>query len=179
MHSWTEYPTKSLDLINVIRQNRRLLSMVVSVELGYVVYLHIILDAISKAVQSASTLLLLYSKGDLHAVTSWSVSVVLTTLQILAVVILELLLEWQSVECASQGELAIDLFLADIEVLHIEETCYISIGFIQKACLYLPTCRTAWSNCFTSSSLPPGCSYRLRSSVINSAQSTVYLRKWP
>ena len=40
--------------------------------------------------------------------------------------------------------------------------------------LYLPTCRTAWSNCFTSSSFPPGCSYRLKSRVTSSAQSTVY-----
>lgn len=43
------YPTKSLDFINIIRQNRRLLSMVVSIKLGNVVHLHIILDAISKA----------------------------------------------------------------------------------------------------------------------------------
>lgn len=32
--------------------------------------------------------------------------------------------------------------------------------------------RTAWSSCFTSSSLPPGWSKRLRSRVANSAQST-------
>lgn len=54
MNGWMAYPTKSLDFINVIRQNRRLLSLVVSVELGNVVYLHIILDAISKADQLAS-----------------------------------------------------------------------------------------------------------------------------
>lgn len=49
------YPTKSLDLIKVICQNRRLLSMVVSVELGNVVYLHVILDAVSKADQSVNS----------------------------------------------------------------------------------------------------------------------------
>lgn len=64
--------------------------------------------------------------------TSWSVSVVLASLQIIAVVILEFLLEWQSIERASQGELAIDLFLADVEVLHVEETCYMSTNLIFK-----------------------------------------------
>lgn len=111
---------------------------------------------------------------DVRAVTSWSVSIVLTTLQIIAVVILEFFLEWQGVEFASQGKLAVDFFLANIEVLDVEEACYMSIGPMRKMlALYLPTCWTAWLNCLTSSSFPPGCSYRLRSRVINSAQSTV------
>lgn len=53
--------------------------------------------------------------------TSWSVSIVLTTFQIIAVVILEFLLEWQGVEFASQGKLAVDFFLANVEVLDVEE----------------------------------------------------------
>ena len=106
--------------------------------------------------------------------TSWSISIVLTTLQVIAVVILEFLLEWQGVEFASQGKLAVDFFLADVEVLDVEKSCYMSIGPICKIlALYLPTCWTAWFNCFTSSSFPPGSSYRLRSRVINSAHSTV------
>lgn len=105
--------------------------------------------------------------------TSWSVSIVLTTFQIITVVILEFLLEWQGVEFASQGKLAVDFFLANVEVLDVEEACYMSIGPMRKMlALYLPTCWTAWLNCLTSSSFPPGCSYRLRSRVINSAQST-------
>lgn len=147
------YPTKSLDLIKVICQNRRLLSMVVSVELGNVVYLHVILDAVSKADQSVSTLPLPYSKGVLHAVTSWSVPIVLAPLQIIAVVILELLLEWQSIECTSQGKLAIDLFLGDVEVLDVEEACYMSTGFIFKGLAY--TYRHAERHGPTASQAPP------------------------
>lgn len=52
---------------------------------------------------------------------SWSVSIVLTTLQVIAVVILEFLVEWQSIEFASKGKLAVDFFLADVEVFDIEE----------------------------------------------------------
>ena len=71
--------------------------------------------------------------------TSWSVSIVLTTPQIIAVVILEFLLEWQSVEFASQGKLAVDFFLADVEVFHVEEACYMSVSTMRKvlACFVL------------------------------------------
>ena len=148
-----EYPAKSLDFINVIRQNRRLLSRVVSVKLGNVDTCTLSLMPFPRLYQSASSFLLLYSKRDLHAVTSWSVSVVLTTLQIIAVVILEFLLEWQSVECASQGKLTIDLFLADIKVLHVEETCYISIGLILQRLAY--TYRHVGRHDPTASQVPP------------------------
>lgn len=110
--------------------------MVVSVELGDVVYLHVILDAVPKADQLASSLPLPYSKGVLHAVASWSVSIVLATLQIIAVMILEFLLEWQSVECTPQGKLAIDLFLGDVEVFDVEEAYYMSTGLIFKGLAY-------------------------------------------
>ena len=53
--------------------------------------------------------------------TSGSVSIVLTTLQVIAVVVLEFLLEWQGVEFPSQGKLAVDFFLADVEILDVEE----------------------------------------------------------
>ena len=112
--------------------------------------------------------------------TSGSVSIVLTTLQVIAVVVLEFLLEWQGVEFPSQGKLAVHFFLADVEVFDVEEACYMSVGTMRRVlALYLPTCRTAWSNCLTSSSFPPGCSYRLRSRVINSAQSTVAHQRMP
>lgn len=52
---------------------------------------------------------------------SWSVSIVLTTLQVITVVILEFLVEWQSIEFAPQGKLAVDFFLADVEVFDVEE----------------------------------------------------------
>lgn len=121
---WMRYPLKSLNFIKMVRQSRRMLSMVVSIELGNVVYLYIILDAVPKAgsISLISTLSSLTAKGSiLLAVTSWSVSVVLTTLQVSAVVILEFLLEWQSVEFTSQGKLAVNFFLADIEVFDVEE----------------------------------------------------------
>lgn len=106
--------------------------------------------------------------------TSGSVSIVLTTLQVIAVVVLEFLLEWQGVEFPSQGKLAVHFFLADVEVFDVEEACYMSNAAMCKMlALYLPTCWTAWLNCLTSSSFPPGCSYKPRSRVINSAQSTV------
>ena len=76
--------------------------------------------------------------------TSWSVSIVLTTLQIVAVVILEFLLEWQGVEFASQSKLAVDFFLTDVEVFNVEEACYMSSAPMRKIlALYLPTCWTA------------------------------------
>lgn len=55
--------------------------------------------------------------------TSGSVSIVLTTLQVIAVVVLEFLLEWQGVEFPSQGKLAVHFFLADVEVFDVEEAC--------------------------------------------------------
>lgn len=47
------YPAEVLDFFQVIHQNGGLLSLMVSIELGDVVYLHVILDTISKAIQSA------------------------------------------------------------------------------------------------------------------------------
>ena len=64
--------------------------------------------------------------------TSWPVSVVLTSLQVIAVVILEFLLEWQGVEFTSQGKLAVNFFLADIEVFDVEEAWYVSTDSIFK-----------------------------------------------
>ena len=43
------YPAKSLDFTKMLRKNCRLMSLVMPIELGNVVYLHIILDAIPKA----------------------------------------------------------------------------------------------------------------------------------
>lgn len=43
------YPLKSFDFIKMICQNCGMLPLVVSIELGNIVHLHIILDAVSKA----------------------------------------------------------------------------------------------------------------------------------
>jgi hypothetical protein len=52
---------------------------------------------------------------------SRTVAVVLAIVQVLKVVVLELLLQRQVVELPSESKLTVDFFLADSEVLHIEE----------------------------------------------------------
>jgi hypothetical protein len=52
---------------------------------------------------------------------SRAVAVVLAVVQVLEVVVLELLLQGEVVELPSEGKLSVDLFLADAEVLHVEE----------------------------------------------------------
>ena len=60
---------------------------------------------------------------DLHSVSGWSVAVVLATIKISAVVELELFFKRKSIELPTQSKLAIDFFLADVEVLYVEEAC--------------------------------------------------------
>jgi hypothetical protein len=65
---------------------------------------------------------------------SRTVAIVLAIVQVLEVVVLELLLQRQVVELPSEGKLSVDLFLADAEVLHVEEAdmlCSISELFGQ------------------------------------------------
>jgi hypothetical protein len=52
---------------------------------------------------------------------SRTVAIVLAIVQVLEVVVLELLLQGEVVELPSEGELTVDFFLADAEVLHVEE----------------------------------------------------------
>ena len=52
---------------------------------------------------------------------SRAVTVVLAVVQVLEVVVLELLLQRQVIELSPKSELPVDFFLADAEVLHIEE----------------------------------------------------------
>lgn len=42
-------------------------------------------------------------------------------MQVLKVVVLQLLLKRQVVELAAEGKLSVDFFLADVEVLNVEE----------------------------------------------------------
>lgn len=56
------------------------------------------------------------------------VAVVLATREIGAVVVLELLFQWKSVELAAKCELAVDLILTDVEVLHVEEALRAGLG---------------------------------------------------
>lgn len=119
----------------------------------------------------------------LHSMSGRTVRVVFTPFKVTGAVELELLFKWQGIELPPQSELVVDLFLTDVEVLHIEESCFqilISTKPEDQAqlkcsgaqCIDSPTFLTAWSSCLTSSSFPPGCSYWPRSSVMSSAQST-------
>lgn len=62
------------------------------------------------------------SPGHILSQASRAVAIILSIVQILKVVELQLLLERQVVELPAQSELAVDFFLADTKVLDIEET---------------------------------------------------------
>ena len=53
-----------------------------------------------------------------------TVGVVFAPLKITGAVELELLFKWQGIELPPQSELVVDLFLTDVEVLHVEESCF-------------------------------------------------------
>jgi hypothetical protein len=50
-----------------------------------------------------------------------AIPVIFTSDEVVAVMILQLLLQWKIVELSSQSKLPVNFFLADVEVLHIEE----------------------------------------------------------
>lgn len=54
--------------------------------------------------------------------TGWSITVILPLNKVIRIVEFQLFFEWQSIKLATEGKLAIDFFLADVEVLDIEET---------------------------------------------------------
>lgn len=67
--------------------------------------------------------------GALESILSQSggtVSIVLAVLQVFQIVVLELLFEREIVEFPSKSELVIDFFLADAEVLYVEEANMLS-----------------------------------------------------
>lgn len=56
-----------------------------------------------------------------HSVTSWAVAIVVAADEGFVAVVLEFLLQRQSVELPSEGKLSVDLFLGDVEVLDVKE----------------------------------------------------------
>lgn len=58
----------------------------------------------------------------LHAVAGWSISIVLALGKVICIVVFEFFLEREGVELATKRELMVDFFLADVEVLDVEET---------------------------------------------------------
>lgn len=53
-----------------------------------------------------------------------TIRVVFTPFKVTGAVELELLFKWQGIELPPQSELVVDLFLTDVEVLHIEESYF-------------------------------------------------------
>ena len=60
----------------------------------------------------------------LHSMSGRTVRVVFTPFKVTGAVELEFLFKWQGIELPPQSELVVDLFLTDVEVLHIEESCF-------------------------------------------------------
>jgi hypothetical protein len=54
-------------------------------------------------------------------VSSWSVSIVLASREVIGIVELQLFLKWKSIKFASKSKLAVHLFLGDAEILHVEK----------------------------------------------------------
>lgn len=54
--------------------------------------------------------------------TSRSIPVIFTLYEVIRIVIFEFLLKWKRIEFTTKSKLAIDLFLADVKILDIEES---------------------------------------------------------
>jgi hypothetical protein len=63
-------------------------------------------------------------ESGLHAMSSWTVAVILASLKIVGVVVLEFLLERKRVELAAKSKLAVNFILTDVEVLDVEEAWF-------------------------------------------------------
>jgi hypothetical protein len=96
----------------------------IAIKFGDIVNLHIILDSIPEATSLVRmNNMMTFASGVSHAMTGRSISIVLPPGKVIRVMILELLLEGQSIKFAAESKLLINFFLADIEVLHIEKSC--------------------------------------------------------
>lgn len=95
------YPAEIFNLVNVIRDNRRLLSRVVAIKLGNVVDLNIILDTVTHADEESVKFYSLKFRAFSHAVTGRSVSVILAVDKIIGVVILQFLFKREIIEFAT------------------------------------------------------------------------------
>ena len=58
--------------------------------------------------------------------TSWSIPIVLSTFQVVRIVVLHLLLKREIIEFTSKSELPIDFLLANVEIPDVEETDMLS-----------------------------------------------------
>jgi hypothetical protein len=115
------FAAEGLDFGYVCCEDGGLAAVVSAVEFRDVVHLHVVFDAVSEAGLVSFYLELEGEGGDVHAMSGGTVPVVFASLEIVRVVVLEFLLEWERVEFAAKGKLPVDFFLADVEVLDIEE----------------------------------------------------------
>lgn len=100
----------------------------IAIKFGDIVHLHIILDSIPQTAFLGKHEYYTFARVVSHAMTGRSISIVLAPGKVVRVMILELLLEWQRIKLATKSKLSINFFLADVEVLHIEKSCYHFFG---------------------------------------------------
>lgn len=120
------FSAEGFDLLDMVLENRRLGTLVVAIKLGKVVDLNVVLDSVGESDGLVSDTA--YNRIGVYPLpqSSRAVAIILAIVQVLKIMILELFLEWQVVKLSAQSELAVDFFLADTEVLHIEETDMLS-----------------------------------------------------
>lgn len=88
-----------------------MLTLVVAIKLGKVVNLNVIRDT-----------------GCKRAKTGRSVTIVIARFKSFDIVVLESFFQRKVIELTTQSKLAVYLFLTDVEVVDVEEACYMSEG---------------------------------------------------
>jgi hypothetical protein len=102
--------TERLNLFDVGLEYFRVLTLMTPIELGDVVDLNVVCD----------------SRGQ-RAKAGRFVTIVFTGFEVFDIVVSELFFQRKTIKLATQGKLAIYLFLTDIEVLDVEESCEMSV----------------------------------------------------
>lgn len=95
------HPAKSLNLGNVFLKNIRLCPLVISIEFGNIVHLDIVPDAVSKAWKVRHVDQTSNVERDLHAMSRRSVSVILSSREIVSIVEFELFLQREPIKLSS------------------------------------------------------------------------------
>lgn len=98
------FPAESFDFFDVVLQDWWLSTLVEAVEFGDVVDFDVVANCFGELAETGGT-----------------VAVVFAAFEVFEIVVLEFFFEWEVVEFAAEGELTIDFFLGDVEVLDVEE----------------------------------------------------------
>lgn len=115
---------KFLDLCDVALKDFGLCSLVETVKFRDVVDLDIVYNAVNQPRMSSDQYLkigLTYARGNSLSKAGWTVTVVLSTFQILGIVELESFFQREIVEFATQCKLSVNFFLGNTEVCYVEE----------------------------------------------------------